>query len=59
MFLQVGKNYMLVFDANGKVLTYTAVVLEFDNNFVKFKDKYGETFTYKISMLNSAREIEA
>lgn len=50
--------YKLVFEVNNVYLTYTALILEEDLNFVTFRDvKYNDVFTYQKSKLVSAKEM--
>jgi len=55
--LKLDKKYTLVFNVGGKILTYTGTIIACDENFIKFKDKFGDEFNYNISTLISSQEI--
>lgn len=58
MLLEIGKNYKLVFKINNTELIYKAKVIELDNTFVTFIDRYGEKFTYNLSTLLQVQEAQ-
>lgn len=58
MTLQEQKKYKLKFNFNGINLTYTAKIIELDNNFISFIDKFGNTYNYNIVNLESFEKVE-
>jgi len=58
MKLEKGKQYVINFLINNKLLTYTCIIEEIENNFITFTDKYGKTFTYNITTIASYEEVE-
>ena len=58
MFLKVNNTYVLNFEIDNSNLTYTGKIIEVDNNFVTFIDKFGDTITYALSTLKSSKEIQ-
>ena len=58
MKLIEGKKYILVFDLNNNTLSFTAEIIEDDNDFIRFKDKFGEELTYSKKYLVSLKEIK-
>lgn len=57
MTLEINSKYILRFEIDGEYLVYTATILEDDGIMIKFRDKYGETFSYNKTKLVSAKEI--
>ena len=55
--LQEGKNYKLIISSCGQTLTYSALIISIDNNFVKFSDKFGGIFNYNINSIISFSEV--
>jgi hypothetical protein len=57
MVLSVGKIYVLVINAGGKVLTFTAKIIKIDSYFVTFIDKFQQEISYNIKSIISYREV--
>jgi len=58
MKLEEGKTYILVFDLNNNTLSFTAKIIEDDEDFITFKDKFKEELTYSKKYLVSFKEIK-
>lgn len=56
MKLQQNKKYKLTFYIFGKTLTFTGVILDVDD-FVEFRDKFGEIIRYNKNCLISYEEV--
>ncbi len=56
--MKINEKYILVFDVDGKTLTYTGIILSEDEMFITFIDKFGSTLSYNKSNLISFREAE-
>ena len=54
----IGKKYKMVFNVFNKVLTYSGTVLEIDDTFIKFRDKYDEVISYSKTCLISYTEMK-
>ena len=50
--------YKICFNIGGKVITFTCEIIDDDDSFVTFKDKFGKTLTYNKSNIISSEEIE-
>ncbi len=58
MRLIVGNSYRLILKINNVSLYYTCKIIDIDDNFVTFIDKFGKTFSYNLSTLTSFEKIE-
>ena len=58
MGLKINSKYILRFNLNGKILTYTGVILSVDNMFVQFKDKFNDILNYNLNTLSSYEEVQ-
>jgi hypothetical protein len=58
MFLEIGKKYILYFEIAERQLTYSATIIEFDDKFVKFRDRNNQVFSLAFDKLKQIREIE-
>jgi len=58
MKLEAGKFYKIVFSVGGNILTFSCQILEEDDNFVRFKDKFGKILCYNKANIVSVEEIE-
>ena len=56
--LRIGETYYFRFSINGSCLNYTGVLLDFDEGFLKFKDKYGRILTYNLSCMLFFEEVK-
>jgi len=57
MLLDINHTYILYVEFAGRQLTYTATIIECDDKFVKFKDKYGETATVAVDTIKQIKEV--
>lgn len=57
MQLQINQKYKLTFFLFGNTLTYTGIILDL-NDFIEFKDKFGEVLRYNKNFLVSYEEVE-
>ena len=53
MKFEIGKFYKIVVSVNNTILTYNCKVTDIDDNFVSFKDKYAQNFTYNLNTIVS------
>jgi len=53
----IGKRARLEILKDGKKLYYTAFILECNEEYISFKDKFGETFSFKRKFINQISEI--
>lgn len=44
--MNIGENYIIRIEVEGRLFTYTGKIVSEDENFVTFIDKYGKTFSY-------------
>jgi len=58
MFLEVNKKYLISLKIGQNILTYTCTILEVDEHFFSFIDKFGKKFTYNKNLIISTEEIE-
>ncbi len=58
MKLLANKKYFLVINSNGRKLGYLATIIEADENFVHFVDKFGKNCVYKTETIESMEEKE-
>jgi hypothetical protein len=56
MELIKNRKYIISVNFNGKILTYNCIILEDDGTFFKFKDKFGDEYTYNKNIIVSVRE---
>ena len=56
--LNIGSKYKLIFDVGGNSFTYTGVIIELDDNYISFTDKYGIRLTYNKDRLISFEEVK-
>ena len=50
--------YKICFDIGGKIITFTCEIIDEDDSFVTFKDKFGKILTYNKSNIISYEEVE-
>jgi len=55
--MNINEKYKLVFDLNGRILTFTGIIIQEDEMFVTFKDRYNKILSYNKSKLISFEEI--
>jgi len=53
----IGKRAKLEIFINEKTLFYTAIIIECDETFISFKDKFGETFSFNRKFVRQIAEI--
>ena len=58
MILTIGKLYKIILKINNTNLTYTCEIIEVDDNFVTFVDKYNKTFTYNKNLIIQIEEVQ-
>jgi len=58
MNLQIGKHYQIILKISDATLTYTCKIIDVDENFISFVDKYGATFNYNKNLILSYKEVE-
>ena len=56
--LHLNKLYKLKFLFGNNTLTYTAIPIEIDENFITFKDKFGTLINYNLGFLTEYEEIK-
>jgi len=56
--MKINQKYILVFDVNGKLLTYIGKIIEEDNLFITFIDRYDKIICYRKLNLVSFEKIE-
>jgi len=54
---KINKKYKLRFDVKGKLLTYTATIIDTDEMFISFQDRYNAIITYNLQNLISFEEV--
>jgi len=55
--MKINEKYILVFEIQGKILTYTARIIEESETTVKFSDKFNKEFEYNKRYLISSEEV--
>ena len=50
--------YKICFDIGGKIITFTCEIIDSDDSFITFKDKYGKILTYNKTNIISFEEVE-
>lgn len=58
MKFDLNKSYRIVVDINGKILTYSIKVIDEDENFVSFVDKFGNHLSYNKRFIISYEEVK-
>lgn len=58
MEFSIGKFYKIVFQVGNNALSFSCEIIEVDNNFITFRDKYGKILTYNKSNIISSEEVE-
>jgi hypothetical protein len=56
--MKINEKYILVFEIQGKILTYTARIIEESETTVKFSDKFNKEFEYNKRYLISSEEFQ-
>jgi hypothetical protein len=57
--MKINEKYILTFEIQGKVLTYTGKILEETDSVIVFLDKFNKTLTYNKNYLISAQEVDS
>ena len=55
--MKINEKYILVFSIEGRILTFTGKIINEDDRFVTFKDKYDKVLTYNKNNLVSFTEL--
>ena len=55
--MKINEKYILVFKVDGRMLTFTGRIIEEDNLFITFIDKFGKTISYNKNNLISFEEV--
>jgi len=55
--MKINEKYILVFNVDGRLLTFTGKIISEDDLFVTFVDKFGKTISYNKSTLISFEEV--
>ena len=58
MILKVGYSYKIILKINNTTLTYSCKIIDVDENFVFFVDKFGKKYTYNKNLIIAIEEIE-
>lgn len=58
MSLEVGHSYKLVIEINSNILTYTCTIIDIDDIFVSFLDKFGKEYSYNKKLIISYEEVK-
>jgi len=58
MDFKINSKYIITFSVDGHQLTYTAIIIDDDGDFITFKDKFNETISYNKKNLISIREVK-
>jgi len=58
MSLEIGSTYKLTFHVADKTLTFTGKIVESDEDFITFLDKFGEKLAYRKGLLISYEEVK-
>lgn len=58
MELLVNNSYILKVESNGVELTYHCRIIEINDNFVTFIDKFGKTISYRKDKIISFEEVQ-
>ena len=56
--MNIGDTYVIRIEVEGRLFTYTGKILEVDDQFITFEDKYGKTFSYNKSNIISFEEVK-
>lgn len=56
--MKINEKYILVFEIQGRILTYTAKIIEETETTVKFLDRLNKFFEYNKKYLVSSEELE-
>jgi len=54
--MNIGDNYIIRVEVEGRTFTYTGKIISEDEFFITFKDKYGKTFSYNKNKIISFEE---
>ena len=55
--MEIGKRYIIRVSVGNRILTYTCKILEIDEFFIKFEDKYGEIQNYNKNSIVNFEEV--
>ena len=58
MLLSKGKFYLMHIQVGDRVLSFAGEIVEIDDDFVSFVDKYGKLQNYRLSTIMSYTEVE-
>ena len=57
--LEINKKYFLKIEAGDKILRFTAVIKNIDNEFISFEDKEGDTYNINRNKIFSYTELNS
>lgn len=58
MKLEKGKFYKIIFNVNGRTLTFRCKITEDDGQFISFIDKFGVLLSYNKNTIISVEEVK-
>lgn len=56
--MEIGGQYIIRIEVDGRFLVYTAKIISQDNMFLTFEDKFGKILTYNKSKIVSVEEVK-
>lgn len=56
--IQVSKRYKFRIQVGRELLNYTGIVIGINQDFLTFKDKFGDIFNYNLNTVISYKEIQ-
>jgi archaellum biogenesis protein FlaJ (TadC family) len=56
--MKLNSSYKIVIEIDGRTLTYTGKVIQEDDMFLTFIDKFGKTYSYNKNKIVSAEELQ-
>ena len=54
----INKKYLIVFEIKDSIITFTCLIVNEDENFIYFIDKFGKTLSYNKKYIVSWEEIK-
>jgi hypothetical protein len=55
--MKINEKYILTFEVEGRILTFTGKIISEDETLITFIDKFGKTISYNKKRLISAEEM--
>jgi hypothetical protein len=56
--MNIGVTYIIRIQIDTRIFTYTGKIIEEDETFITFEDKYGKTFSYNKKNIISFEEVK-